>query len=101
MTVPTVERGLRTRVLLADGDRRADAVDAIDVGLLHPLEELPRVGRERLDVAALPFRVDGVEGERGLARSADAGEDDQLPRWQGEIDVLQVVRARAANDERR
>ena len=31
-------------VLLTDRDRRRDAVDAIDVRLLHPLEELPRVG---------------------------------------------------------
>ena len=65
-------------VLLPDRDRRRDAVDAIDVRLLHPLEELPRVGRQRLDVAALPFGVDRVEGERRLARSADAGDDDQL-----------------------
>ena len=59
-------------VLLPDGDRRADALDRVDVRLLHPLEELPRVGRQRLDVAALPLGVDGVEGERRLARPADA-----------------------------
>ena len=62
-------------VLLADGDGRADALDAIDVRLLHPLEELAGVGRQRLDVAPLPFGVDRVEGERRLARSADAGDD--------------------------
>ena len=61
-------------VLLPDGDRRADALDAVDVRLLHPLEELPRVGRQRLDVAPLAFGVDGVEGERRLARPADAGD---------------------------
>jgi hypothetical protein len=64
-------------VLLPDGDGRANAFDAIDVGLLHPLEELPRVGRQRLDVAALPLGVDGVEGERRLPRPAHAGDDDQ------------------------
>ena len=64
-------------VLLADGDRRADAFDRVDVRLLHPLEELPRVGRQRLDVAALPFGVDRVEGERRLARAADAGHHDE------------------------
>ena len=86
-------------VLLADGDRRRDAVDAVDVRLLHPLEELAGVGGERLDVAALPFGVDGVEGERRLARPADAGEDDQLPVRQRQIDALQVVGAGAADDE--
>ena len=86
-------------VLLADGDRRADAVDRVDVGLLHPLEELARVGRQRLDVAALPFGVDRVEGERRLARAADAGDDDQPAGGQRDVDVLQVVRARALDDQ--
>ena len=86
-------------VLLADRDRRRDAVDAIDVRLLHPLEELPGVGRQRLDVAPLPFGVDRVEGERRLARPADAGDDDQLADGQRQIDVLEVVRARAAHDD--
>ena len=76
-----------------------DAVDAIDVGLLHPLEELARVGGQRFDVAALPFGVDRVEGERGFPRAADAGDDDQLADRQRQVDVLEVVRARAAHDE--
>ena len=67
-------------VLLADGDRRANAFDLVDVGLLHPLEELAGIGGERLDIAPLPFGVNGVEGERRLARAADAGEHDQLAR---------------------
>ena len=61
-------------VLLADRNRRRDAVDAVDVRLLHPLEELPGVGRQRLDVAPLPFGVDRVEGQRRLARPAHAGQ---------------------------
>jgi len=36
--------------------------------LLHPLQELPGVGRQRLHVAALAFRIHRVEGERGFAR---------------------------------
>ena len=49
-----------------------EALDGVDVGLAHLLEELPRVGGERLDVAALPLGVDGVEGERRLAASPRA-----------------------------
>ena len=56
-------------VLLADGDGGSDAVDVVHVGLLHALQELAGVGGERFHVAALAFGVDGVEGERGLARS--------------------------------
>ena len=86
-------------VFLADGDRRRDAVDAIDVGLLHPLEELAGVGGERFDVPPLALRVNRVEGERRLPRAADAGHDDQLPERQGQVDILEIMRARAAHDE--
>ena len=55
--------------LLVDRDRRREAVDRVDVRLLHHLQELPRVGGQRLDVAALALRVDRVEGEAGLARA--------------------------------
>jgi hypothetical protein len=86
-------------VLLADGNRRRDALDPVDVGLLHPLEELPRVGRQGLHVAALPFGVDGVEGERRLARAADPGEHHQLAGRQCDVDVLQVVGTCPTDDE--
>jgi hypothetical protein len=49
-------------VFLADGDGGGDAVDFVDLGLLHTLQELAGVGGERFDVAALPLSVDGVEG---------------------------------------
>jgi hypothetical protein len=86
-------------VLLPDGNRRRDAVDAIDVGLLHPLEELPRVSGQRFDISALAFGVDRVESERRLPRSAHTGDDDQLAGGQRDVDVLEVVRARAADDQ--
>jgi hypothetical protein len=57
--------------LLLDGDGRRQALDQVDVGLLHQLQELPRVGRERLDVAALALGVERVEGERGLLPEPD------------------------------
>ena len=39
------------------------ALDEVDVGLVHLAEELPGVGGERFDVAALALGEDGVEGE--------------------------------------
>ena len=86
--------------LLLDGDRRREPVDRVDVGLLHLLEELPRVGRERLDVAPLPLGVDGVEGERRLARSRQAGDHHQLVARDLDGDVLEVVLARPDDDDR-
>ena len=84
---------------LVDGDRRRDALDALDLRTVHAVEELPRVRRERLDVTALAFGVDRVEHQRGLARARYAGDDDQLVRRQLEIEILQVVLARAADDD--
>ncbi len=85
--------------LLVDRDGRREPVDRVHVGLLHHLEELARVGRERLDVAPLPLRVDRVEGKRGLARAGEARDADQRIPRQADIDVLQVVLAGAVDDK--
>ena len=50
--------------LLLDGDGGGEPLDGVDVGLLHEPEELPRVGAQRLDVAALSLGEDGVERQR-------------------------------------
>ena len=93
----------RTRVaggrLLIDRDRRREAFDVVDVGLLHLSQELPRVRRQRLYVAALSFGVDRVERQRRLARAREAGHHDEPVSGQHEIDVLEVVLARALDDD--
>src|SRR5207237_7550967 len=86
-------------VLLPDGDRGADALDTVDVGLFHPLEELPGVGRQRLDVTPLSFRVYRVEGERRFARPADPGHHDERSRWQRQVHVLEIVGPGSPNDD--
>src|SRR5262249_31727651 len=92
-------RVLRGRPLL-DRNRGREALDRIDVGLLHLLQKLTRVGRERLDVSSLAFREDRVESERGLARARDARDDDEAVAWNVARDVLQVVLPRAADTDR-
>ena len=47
---------------LLDGDGGGEAVDGVDVGALHLVEELACVGGEGFHVAALALGVDGVEG---------------------------------------
>ena len=64
--------------LLLDGDRRRQAVDLVDVGLLHHLQELARIGRQRFDVAPLSLGVDGVEGERRFARAGQPRKHHEL-----------------------
>ena len=82
---------------LLDGNRRRQAVDLVDVRLLHHLQELPRIGRQALDIAALALGIDGVEGERGFAGAGQAGEHHQLVARNVEIDVFEIVLARAAD----
>jgi hypothetical protein len=92
--------GVPGGALLIDGDGRRQALDEVDVGLVHLAQELAGVGRQRLDVAALALGVDGVEGERRLARARQPGEDDQLLPGQLEADVAQVVLSGTPDDQR-
>ena len=48
---------------LLDGDRRTQALDEIDIRLVHARQELPCVGRQRFDIATLALGVQGIEGE--------------------------------------
>src|SRR4051812_14782803 len=86
------------RVRLVDGDGRRNAVDRVDLRLVHPVEELARVRAEGLDVAALALRVESVEDERGLARARNAGHDHELSGRDCDAQVLQVVLAGAFDD---
>ena len=77
--------------LLVDRDGGGEAVDVVDVGLVHLPEELAGVGGKGLDIAALPLGVDRVEGEGGLARAGQAGQNDELVTRDGEINIFEVV----------
>ena len=77
--------------LLLDGDRRRQPFDGIDIRFLHHRQELPRIGRQGLDIAALALGIDGIEGERGLPRAGQPGDDDEPVPRQVEVDVLEIV----------
>ena len=87
---------VRSRFLL-DGNRRRQTFDVIDIGLFHQRQKLPGVGGQRFDVAALALGIQGIEGQRGFAGTGQTGDDNQPVAGQVEIDVVQVVRAGAAN----
>ena len=83
--------------LLLDGDGRGQALDVVDVRLLHDRQELPGIGREGFHVAPLALGIDGVEGERRFSGPRKPGEDDEAVPGQVEVDVLEVVGAGAAD----
>ena len=84
-------------VRLVDRDRRRDAFDAVDLRLVHAVEELARIRRERLDVAALALGIHRVERQRRLARARHARHHDQLVERKVEIEAAQIVLPRPAN----
>lgn len=83
-------------VALFDGDGRGDAIDSVDGGFIHAVEELAGVGGERFDITSLAFGEQGVEGERTFAGAAGTGDNDEPVEGQVEVEVLEVVVADAA-----
>ncbi len=86
-------------VLLANGYRRRDAGNLVDVWLLHALQELPRIGRQRFHVAALAFGIKRVKREAGFSRAGKPGNDGDLVVRNRAVDILQVVDARSADND--
>ena len=91
----------RTRVLrgglLVDGDGGRQTVNIVHIRLVHLAEELPRVARQRLDVAALTLGIDRVKRQGRFARAGQAGEHHQLVARNLDVDVFQVVLSRTFN----
>src|SRR5262249_4525409 len=93
-------RGLNG-VSLFNRDRGGYAFDSIDLGLVHAVQELPRVRREGLDVPPLSFGKESVESERALARTTQPSDDNELVQWQVQVKVLQIIVANTAQANRR
>ena len=85
--------------LLLDGNGRRKALDGVHVRPLHLVQKLPGIGGERFHVAPLAFGVDGVKRQRGLAGAGGAGDYRERVAGNFQADVLEVVLARALNDD--
>ncbi|MEY5028169.1 MAG: hypothetical protein RLZ63_484 [Pseudomonadota bacterium] len=82
---------------LLDGNRGRQALDQVHIGLVHQLQKLPRISREAFHIAALAFGVQRVKSQAGLARARQPSDHHQLVARDVQVDVLEVVRARAAD----
>ena len=85
--------------LLLDGHRRRDAVDALDIGLAHPPEELSGVRRQALGETTLALREKRVEGQRGLAGTGNARHHHELAAGDLHGHVLEVVDLGPSDDD--
>jgi len=92
-----VERGERVGGFLFDGDRRRKSFDHVDFGALHLVEKLPRIGGERLDVAALPFSINGVKASEDFPEPERPVITVRLFRGISDADIFEVVLARATD----
>ena len=89
-------RPRRTRGgFLLNRNRRRKPFNHVHFRAFHLVEKLSRVRGERLHVAALPFRVNGVKGERRFSRAGEPGDDRQGVPGNFDADVFQVVLPRA------
>ena len=60
---------------------------------------MPRIGRERFDVAALAFGINRIEGKRAFAGTGYTADHGQSVVRYIDVDILEVVRARAADND--
>lgn len=82
-----------------DGDSGPHVFNEIDFGALYLIEELSCVGRERLDVAPLPFSIDSIERKRRLAGPGESRDADKGVVFQIEIERLKVILSSLSDDE--
>ena len=69
----------------------------VHIGLAGHVQKLPRIGRQAFDIAPLPFGIDGIKGQAGLAGPRQPGNHHKLIARDIHIHALQIVFARAAH----
>ncbi len=83
------------RIGLVNGNGRRNAVDAIDLRLVHAVEKLAGVRRKCLHVTPLPLGIQRVEHQGRFAGTRYPGHHQQLVQREVDIEVLEVILARA------
>ena len=87
------------RRLLVDGNGGGQAFDHVYVGLVHLSQELPRIGRKRVDIAPPALGIDRVERERRFTGAGKPREYAQRVARDLHIHIFQVVFARTAHED--
>ena len=82
---------------LVDGNGRRHALYFVHRRFVHAVHELASIGREGFHITALAFSVQCVKHQAGLAGAAGACHHGQFAGADVQIQVLQIVLARAAD----
>ena len=83
--------GVAVGGLLVDGDGGGKALNLVHVGFFHLSQKHPRIGGQRLHIAPLSLRVDGVKGQGRFAGSRHSRQHHQLIPGNVHINALQIV----------
>jgi hypothetical protein len=84
---------------LVNADSRRKPFNEVNIGLIQPTQELPRVSGKALYISALPFSVKRVKSQRTFARPRNARDDDEFLLGQHKVNVFEVVLTGTANDD--
>ena len=80
--------GVMVRALLVDADGRRQPFDALHLRFFHLAQELSGIAGERLHVASLSLRIDGVKGQRGFSGTGKSRKHHQLVPGDVHIDIF-------------
>ena len=69
----------------------------VHIRLFHHRQELPGIGGQRLHIAPLALGVKGVKGQGRFPGAGQAGDNHELVAGNIQIDILEIVGARAAH----
>ncbi len=86
------------RPLLIDGDSWREAINMVNIGLLHFVQKLTGIGGQRLNVPALTFSKYSIEGKAAFARTRKPGDNNKFVTGYDNIDVFQIMLAGATNN---
>src|SRR5207302_1037013 len=82
---------------LLNRDTRRQTGDKIDIRSFELLNELPRVRRHAVEKSSLPFGEQNVERECRFTGTAQSGNDHHLIARNFDVDIFQIVLARAVD----
>ena len=86
----------RTRTLV-QRQRRRQVADRVDLRTTRLGHAAARVGGQRIQIPARPFRIQHVQRQRGLARTGHTGDADQGVQRDVHVHIPQIVHASAAH----